>query len=160
MQQAQALIAAHGGQKGTITIAILDVDDFKSINDTFAHDTGDIVLKNLTAIMTQNLRDTDIMGRYGGEEFILLLPNAKVNDVKMVFNRIQNALKQHVCEYEGNRINLPITISMGASIVREIICDVTDMEVTKFLGKIINKADKKVYKAKEMGKDQLKIAFL
>lgn len=160
MQQAKALLGKQNKQFSPLGIALIDIDNFKNINDSFGHEVGDTVLKNFTQIVQQNMRDTDVLGRYGGEEFILILPNAETQDVTFVFERIQKALKQHVCKIENQEITLPITVSMGASVVQSVSVDGANNNLSKFLSMIINKADKKVYEAKELGKNQLKVASI
>jgi len=157
MYQAKAMLSEQVNKKDSMTIAILDVDNFKAINDTYGHDVGDKALQNLSSIMIDALRETDVMGRYGGEEFIILLPNAGEKEIKMIFSRIQSALKNHICEYNGKNIVLPITVSMGAAIVTHVPEQLDDNEQKVLLNSIIKKADNKTYEAKEEGKDQLKL---
>jgi diguanylate cyclase (GGDEF)-like protein len=160
MYQAKLMLNNQVNKKDSMIIAILDVDNFKIINDTYGHDIGDKVLQNLTLIMIDALRETDVMGRYGGEEFIILLPNAGEKEIRMVFLRIQSALKQHVCEYHGETIALPITVSIGAAIVSHVPDELAEKEQKLLLHNIIKKADNKTYEAKGEGKDQLKLDTL
>jgi diguanylate cyclase (GGDEF)-like protein len=156
MHQAKVMLSNQVNKKYSMTIAILDVDNFKAVNDTYGHDVGDKVLQNLSSIMLGALRETDVMGRYGGEEFIILLPNAGETEVTMIFSRMQQALKNHICEYKGENIILPITISMGASVVSDVPEQLDENEQKLLLDTIIKKADIKAYEAKEEGKDQLR----
>jgi diguanylate cyclase (GGDEF)-like protein len=156
MHQAKVMLSNQVNKKYSMTIAILDVDNFKAVNDTYGHDVGDKVLQNLSSIMLGALRETDVMGRYGGEEFIILLPNAGETEVTMIFYRMQQALKNHICEYKGESIVLPITISMGASVVSYVPEQLDENEQKLLLDTIIKKADNKAYEAKEEGKDQLR----
>ncbi|PKI00807.1 diguanylate cyclase [Glaciecola sp. 33A] len=156
MHQAKVMLSNQVNKKYSMTIAILDVDNFKAVNDTYGHDVGDKVLQNLSSIMLGALRETDVMGRYGGEEFIILLPNAGEKEVTMIFYRMQQALKNHICEYKGESIILPITISMGASVVSYVPEQLDENEQKLLLDTIIKKADIKAYEAKEEGKDQLR----
>lgn len=156
MHQAKVMLSNQVNKKYSMTIAILDVDNFKAVNDTYGHDVGDKVLQNLSSIMLGALRETDVMGRYGGEEFIILLPNAGEKEVTMIFSRMQQALKNHICEYKGESIILPITISMGASVVSYVPEQLDENEQKLLLDTVIKKADIKAYEAKEEGKDQLR----
>ncbi|WP_026843656.1 tetratricopeptide repeat-containing diguanylate cyclase [Brumicola pallidula] len=156
MHQAKVMLSNQVNKKHSMTIAILDVDNFKAVNDTYGHDVGDKVLQNLSSIMLGALRETDVMGRYGGEEFIILLPNAGEKEVTIIFYRMQQALKNHICEYKGESIVLPITISMGASVVSYVPEQLDENEQKLLLDTIIKKADNKAYEAKEEGKDQLR----
>jgi diguanylate cyclase (GGDEF)-like protein len=160
MYQAKVMLSNQVNKKDSMIIAILDIDNFKAINDTYGHDIGDKALQNLTLIMTNALRETDVMGRYGGEEFIILLPNAGEKEIRMIFSRIQSALKNHVCEYHGETIALPITVSIGAAMVSHVPDKLDEKEQKLLLHAIIKKADNKTYEAKEEGKDQLKLDTL
>ncbi|MFT7097653.1 MAG: diguanylate cyclase (GGDEF)-like protein, partial [Glaciecola sp.] len=160
MSQAKVMMSNQVNKKDSMIIAILDVDNFKAINDTYGHDIGDKALQNLTLIMTEALRETDVMGRYGGEEFIILLPNAGEKEIKMIFSRIQSALKNLVCEYQSETIALPITVSIGAVLVSHVPDKLDEKELSLLLHNIITKADNKTYEAKEEGKDQLKLDTL
>jgi diguanylate cyclase (GGDEF)-like protein len=156
-----SLMQAYGmmrnsNNKNSMIIAILDVDNFKVVNDTYGHDIGDIVLQNLSSIIKGVLRDTDIIGRYGGEEFILLLPNADEQEITRIFSRIQIALRNHVCEYNSEQIAMPLSVSMGAVIATDIPDKVEEKENSLLLDKIIKQADEKAYEAKGGGKDQLR----
>jgi len=156
MHQAKVMLSEQVNKKYSMTIAILDVDNFKAVNDTYGHDVGDKVLQNLSSIMLGVLRETDVMGRYGGEEFIILLPNAGEKEITVIFSRMQQALKSHICEYNGENIILPITVSMGASVVSDVPEQLNENEQKMLLDTIIKKADNKTYEAKEEGKDQLR----
>jgi two-component system cell cycle response regulator len=99
------------------------------------------------------LRESDVIGRYGGEEFILLLPNADEQEITRIFSRIQIALQNHVCEYNVEHIAMPLSISMGAVIAADIPDNVEEQENSLLLDKIIKQADEKAYEAKEGGKN-------
>jgi diguanylate cyclase (GGDEF)-like protein len=159
MLQAKNMLIAQASKTDSLAIALIDVDNFKFINDTYGHDIGDEVLKNLTSIITNNLRNIDVLGRYGGEEFIVLLPSANEKSISLIFERIQAALKQHVCSCEGDVLRLPITISMGADIVNKIPKNTNDKEVSLMLNSIVKNADNTLYEAKKKGKDQLQFVI-
>ena len=142
-------------QSVSMAVAIIDVDNFKNINDTFGHDVGDSVLKNISQVLGTNIRQNDVMGRYGGEEFILILPNASELDLHTIFMRIQRSLQAHTCELEDHQISLPITVSMGASIFEPTNAAQTKAQLTQYLRGLISAADKQVYKAKTLGRNQL-----
>lgn len=154
--QANGMMRNSNSNKHSMIVAILDVDNFKVVNDTYGHDIGDIVLQNLSSIIKGVLRDSDIIGRYGGEEFILLLPNADEQEIMRIFSRIQIALQRHVCEYNAEQIAMPLSVSMGAVIATDIPDNVEEQENSLLLDKIIKQADEKAYEAKEGGKDQLR----
>lgn len=143
------------GLKSSMAVAIVDVDNFKSINDAHGHDVGDQVLINIANVLLNNIREHDVMGRYGGEEFILVLPNASEDDVHSIFERIQKALKQHVCEINDKVVALPVTISMGANVFQPEHHLQNESLLNTHLSRLINTADHQVYKAKAAGRDQL-----
>jgi diguanylate cyclase (GGDEF)-like protein len=157
MAQAKGMLVKLSTQKESMIIAILDVDNFKAVNDTYGHEVGDKVLQNLTSIIIDALRETDVIGRYGGEEFIILLPNAGEKEITMIFSRVQAVLKAHICEYNGDNIALPITVSIGASVVTNVSDKLDDNGQNLLLETIIKQADEKAYEAKKEGKNQLKL---
>ncbi len=94
------------------SLIYIDLNDFKVINDKFGHAGGDKALMDLTAILKKNLRDSDVLGRLGGDEFGIILPSA---DEKMAHQKAQSLVKQvekHVTQYDGNKIK--ISLSYGA----------------------------------------------
>jgi diguanylate cyclase (GGDEF)-like protein len=157
MEQAKGMLTNNVSKNGSMIIAILDVDNFKSINDTYGHDVGDKVLQNLTSIIIGALRETDVIGRYGGEEFIILLPSAGEKEITMIFDRVQTALKNHNCEYHGESVALPITVSIGAAVVNKVTEKIDHKGQDLLLDTIIKQADEKAYEAKKGGKDQLRL---
>jgi len=160
LMQAKGMMRSSNNNKNSMIIAILDVDNFKTVNDTFGHDIGDIVLQNLSLIIKGALRESDVIGRYGGEEFILLLPNADEQEITRIFSRIQIALQNHFCEYNAEQIAMPLSVSMGAVIAADIPDNVEEQEHSLLLDKIIKRADEKAYEAKEGGKNQLRCVNL
>lgn len=159
MHQAKDMLSNHVGKNDSMIIAILDVDDFKAINDTFGHDAGDKALQTLVSIIADALRETDVIGRYGGEEFIILLPSAGEKEITKIFYRIQSALKNHTYKYEDKNVAIPITVSIGATIISHISKELNENEQKLLLSNIIKSADNKVYEAKNEGKDQLKLVY-
>jgi diguanylate cyclase (GGDEF)-like protein len=155
LKQAKGMLSSPNDIKNSMIIAILDVDNFKVVNDTHGHDVGDQVLQNLSSIIKGVLREDDVIGRYGGEEFILLLPNADEQEITRIFSRIQIALQHHVCEYNGEHMAMPLSVSMGAVIATDTPNSAEEQENSLLLDKIIKQADEKAYEAKEGGKNQL-----
>ncbi|MEQ8314178.1 MAG: GGDEF domain-containing protein [Gammaproteobacteria bacterium] len=122
-------------QKDPFTIVLLDVDHFKKYNDTYGHSAGDELLIKLARILTDCSRDQDLVVRYGGEEFLLVLPSTKLEAAKVVCNRISEAVKQQT----------DVTISGGLAM---------QSEGTPF-EELIEQADAKLYEAKESGRDAI-----
>ena len=98
-------------------IAIFDIDDFKKVNDTYGHAAGDYVLRQITAIIkATGLRDRDLLGRWGGEEFLLLVVNSSVDEAMNLTERIRKAIEKYEFNYQGNKF--PVTISMGVANIK------------------------------------------
>lgn len=119
-------------QDTILSLAIVDIDDFKSVNDTFGHLFGDKVLKEIANILKNNLRGDDVITRWGGEEFIIVLPNTEVKSAKVVFNRIRKMIEKH-------DFGCKITVSGGIASVNGYIES----------DKLIEMADKALYEAKK-----------
>lgn len=129
--------------KNNTGIMMIDIDFFKKINDTYGHLTGDMVLISVADCIKSNIRRSDILGRYGGEEFIVLLPNVTPNNLYDVGEKIRIAVK------EGTKDDLPTTVSIGA--VQKALQENSKEEMDY----IIKKADECLYKAKESGRDRV-----
>lgn len=125
------------------SIIMLDIDFFKRVNDDFGHQTGDIVLKNLVAIIKNGLRDSDFLCRYGGEEFVIILPQSDEADAYEIAERIRKSVKLNLT-IEGKKSK--ITISIGCAELRA-----SELENVDSLIKI---ADKALYYAKNRGRDR------
>ncbi|MCW8837725.1 MAG: sensor domain-containing diguanylate cyclase [Thiovulaceae bacterium] len=122
------------------SLLIYDIDHFKKINDSFGHKIGDIVLVELVEVTKQHIRQSDIFARWGGEEFVILLPNTNLDNALYVAKKIHKAIKNH--EFETVK---KISISIGVAVASE--CDTTETLFTK--------ADEALYKAKEDGRDRI-----
>ena len=127
-----------------LAVAIVDVDDFKRINDQFSHQTGDVVLQKVGELMGQNARLTDIVARYGGEEFVLVLPRTGLETASGVCERLRAAIETH--EWSSIHPNLRVTISLGLA---------SDNTLPNH-EKLLDAADTKLYEAKRGGKNRIK----
>ncbi|RUO39878.1 hypothetical protein CWE15_08995 [Aliidiomarina taiwanensis] len=123
------------------SVLLLDIDNFKAINDEEGHLIGDKVLQALAGLLTSMVREQDIVGRWGGEEFLLVCPNTSLSEVTQLADRIIHALNEK--PLVNNR---KVTVSMGAAVVNE---SVETME------KLIQLADDRLYQAKKAGKNCL-----
>jgi diguanylate cyclase (GGDEF)-like protein/PAS domain S-box-containing protein len=124
--------------KGSFSLMMFDIDFFKRVNDTYGHDIGDSVLQEFSSIVMNSIRDTDIFGRWGGEEFLLLAPNEKLEGAQRLAEKIRKNIEAHSFKGAGE-----ITVSIGFS-----ICD-SYSEKEKLLKTI----DNALYKAKEKGRN-------
>ena len=126
---------------------ILDIDDFKNVNDTFGHMAGDVVLKRVADLLFENVDNDDIVGRLNGDEFVFLLK--KCGDVEKAKKRIERLLKRIRFEYTEGDETLNIQCSIGAAIVDKD-CKETDA--------LYKKADRNLYEAKNYGKNMFIIS--
>jgi diguanylate cyclase len=129
-----------------LCIALIDIDNFKTINDSFGHQVGDIVLVHLVAIIKETIRTNDLIGRYGGEEFLLLLPDSRIDEATAVTARLQRELADKPIAW-GKR-ELRVTFSAGVAVRRP-----GESETA-----LIHRADQALYEAKRVGKDRIIVA--
>lgn len=127
---------------GTSSVILLDIDYFKSINDTYGHPAGDQVIRALARVIRQIVRETDIAGRYGGEEFALVLPDTNADAALQVAERIREHVQKNTVAYEEH--NIPFTVSLG-------ICQF-DSSLKGYMA-WIELADKALYRAKDSGRN-------
>ncbi|MBC7660996.1 MAG: sensor domain-containing diguanylate cyclase [Chitinophagaceae bacterium] len=99
-----------------VSLVMCDIDFFKKINDGFGHQAGDYVLKIVARIMKQTFRKTDVCCRYGGEEFLVILPAATAENAGIAANKLRNALQNEVIIYEDRHI--PLTMSCGVAMIQ------------------------------------------
>lgn len=125
------------------TAIMLDIDHFKSVNDNYGHQAGDKVIQTLAKIVKRSVRETDLAGRYGGEEFAVILSDANSANALYVCERIRKAAEREVVEYEGQSIKF--TVSLGLAEL--------DFNFDNEM-QWLSKADKALYKAKESGRNQ------
>jgi len=122
---------------------MLDIDHFKKINDTYGHLAGDFVLKEIAKIVKNLIRKSDICGRFGGEEFVILLPNTKLSGAMKLAERIRETIQNHTFDFNGKKIN--VTVSIG----------ITSVGVNDSYESLISRADEALYEAKEKGRNRI-----
>jgi len=144
MDLAKAEIRRAERHKRPLTIAYLDIDHFKLVNDSLGHEGGDMVLIHLVQNISSQLRENDIFGRIGGEEFVILFPELDKEKAQIVTQRLLRAVSEK--EINFGKQNLSVTTSIGA-IVWE-----GDKKVS--LDELIQKADKALYMSKAAGRNQ------
>lgn len=135
-------------KKEKIAILIMDIDDFKKINDTYGHDTGDVVLRVVANTTKESVRDMDIVCRWGGEEFVVVLPSVKGSEeILTIAERIRvNINNKTMYSKNGDPIN--VSVSLGVTVYPDEIKE-PDFD------KIVSLADEKLYKAKKEGKNRV-----
>ncbi|MFO8036225.1 MAG: sensor domain-containing diguanylate cyclase [Anaerolineales bacterium] len=132
-----------------LSLIMLDIDHFKQYNDTYGHVVGDQVLKLTVQAMKEHVKSTDVVGRWGGEEFGIALPNANIEQAEMVAHRIRKTLAElPLYDTQGEPIPKP-TVSQGIA---------TLPDHSREIDELIIIADRALYRAKEKGRDQITIA--
>jgi len=134
----------------SLSLIISDIDFFKKFNDSYGHQQGDSILKEIAQIFKQNLRSVDIAARYGGEEFAIILPETNLEDAKLIAERLRK--KVDAFQFPGQDAMLHVTISLG----------VAQFDQTRDKSKkdLIKRADSYLYKAKENGRNMIVAADL
>ena len=144
LDEALSREAAFAQRRGTpLCLGLLDVDNFKQINDTHGHQTGDEALQHLTNVIRENVRPQDSVGRYGGEEFVVLLPDTDLDSATAALVRLQRALTKRF--FLARQQKLLITFSAG---VAELRAEEQPVDA-------IDRADKAMYLAKRSGKNRV-----
>lgn len=133
----------------SFVLAICDLDYFKSINDTYGHLAGDMVLKSFVDLAKKHLRGSDLIIRYGGEEFVLILPAVKYDVGNKILNRFREAFSLLKVQYDENIISTTVSIGM-----MEVSAE-NSFEELECIEDAIEIVDKKLYKAKELGRDMV-----
>jgi diguanylate cyclase len=129
------------------TLVMLDIDNFKQVNDTYGHLAGDEVIKKLVEIIKKTTRETDVLGRYGGEEFTIILPDTPVANVEFVAERIRRLVEK--CTVVYDEVSIKFTISVGIAGFKQSYKDSTQW---------LDLADKALYQAKVLGKNRVILA--
>ncbi|MCF7808359.1 MAG: GGDEF domain-containing protein [Candidatus Marinimicrobia bacterium] len=137
-------LARAGRYQNSLTVLFLDLDGFKSVNDSYGHLVGDYVLRETAHIIRERIRTSDIPGRYGGEEFVVIMVNSDAESCLASAERICNAIREH--HFEMNDITIENRISIGLA---EFPADGETMEA------LIQSADTAMYTAKRQGGDQV-----
>jgi diguanylate cyclase (GGDEF)-like protein len=124
-------------------LILFDLDHFKNLNDTYGHDAGDFTLKTLASIIhSHGVRENDVFARFGGEEFVILLPNTNLKNAFEIAERIRKLIEQYSFIYDGKR--LPVTVSVGVADYRQGVSSGTEL---------FKRADQAAYASKEGGRN-------
>jgi diguanylate cyclase (GGDEF)-like protein len=128
-----------------LAVVMIDLDRFKAVNDTYGHPTGDVVLYETARILKETAREIDMVGRYGGEEFIAILPNTDEEEVARFAERVRTAVEAHLYRDESNEIHM--TCSSGAASF--------PAEGVETPEELLKSADEALYLAKESGRNRV-----
>lgn len=126
----------------SLSIIMLDMDDFKVINDRYGHQAGDTVLKEITSLLPSLMRKSDYLARYGGEEFVLVLPDTPLYNAVQLAEKLRKAIERYTIDL-GDRKSIAITASFG------VAC----LENKRDGNSLMREADERLYQAKSMGKN-------
>jgi len=128
--------------KEPLVLAVMDIDHFKKINDTYGHPIGDKVLRTISQLIDKKVRDSDFFGRVGGEEFALIFTSSELDNVVKRLNQFRESIES--CKFGSKGKRIVITMSVGCAMFRE--GDTSD--------DVYERADKALYKAKQMGRNK------
>lgn len=126
-----------------LAIVLLDIDTFKQINDTHGHGVGDSVLKDLASLLSAMVRETDFVGRYGGEEFLIVLPETALTAAQVVAEKVRQAIESHAFPTVGR-----VTASFG----------IATLDQGETLRDFVHRADEALYVSKSTGRNRVSIA--
>ncbi|MEN8136771.1 MAG: diguanylate cyclase [Thermodesulfobacteriota bacterium] len=137
-------LRTHKRKKRPIAIAMLDIDHFKKINDVYGHQCGDMILHETAQLMSNLLRNYDAIGRYGGEEFLIILPETTSEQSLTICNRIRLTVQNHSYRYNGHKLHITVSIGIATKQAGESMIP----------DRLIAEADRYLYIAKESGRNR------
>jgi len=146
LNKLRELINLANRYKEDFSLSMLDIDHFKRVNDRYGHLTGDEVLEKIATSIHRNIRDTDIVGRYGGEEFIIILPKTNLSSSWGVAERLRTIIEKTEMKDSAGNV-FAITVSQGLA----------GWERDEDATSLISRADEALYKAKEKGRNRVQI---
>lgn len=140
-------MAIHRRYGATYSVIMIDIDYFKMINDNHGHSAGDKILINVAEILPKMTRGVDTVARIGGEEFAILLPDTNRLGTAVMAERLRAAIEQH--KFHADGVDLNITVSLGIAS--------QDAEHADTVGDLMRIADKRLYLAKDMGRNRIAV---
>ncbi len=132
-----------------LTVMMLDIDHFKKVNDTYGHSTGDAVLKSTAQVFSTNLRKADIIGRYGGEEFLVILPVTGELGATLLAKRLLKVVSENVIKSKKHSVT--VTVSIGIATFDPQSSQDDNVNA------LIDRADKALYEAKNGGRNTFRV---
>ena len=130
-----------------LSVLFADLDHFKAINDTYGHACGDACLRHVSAVLRRELEPSDLLGRYGGEEFLLLLPGRDADAARRLGERVRAAVERAALDWNGTQIRLTVSIGVAPRLPDE-----------HAPAAAVERADKALYAAKRAGRNQVCVA--
>lgn len=147
-EQATIVVQEAFENREPVSMLVVDIDDFKSINDRYGHLAGDMLLKNIAAICEENIRDSDLLGRMGGDEFVILLPNTGKEGAIVIAERIRDKTAKFSLFFEGNLISTTMSIGIDYGV---------PLATTYMLKRLYKNADMAMYKSKDNGRNRIEV---
>jgi phosphoserine phosphatase RsbU/P len=130
-------------KRGMLTLALLDIDHFKLINDNYGHEAGDVVLVRVAETIEEQVRATDVAGRWGGEEFLIILPGTTANESRVVMERLVQAIASLPIAYGDQILHVKASIGMA------------QIKPNETINELIQRADHALYEAKDAGRNRV-----
>jgi len=154
--EAQSVLARAIRYQQLFSVMVIDIDRFKEINDSLGHVAGDYVLECVARILEKQMRDTDMLCRFGGEEFMLAMPNTNAEDAKNLAERIQNTVHKTDWNYDGKPMRITMTFGVTDTETIDNLVN-SKKETSEMLEELIKQADRAMYFGKENGRDQISV---
>jgi len=145
MRKLREMVVLAERESKPVSIAMVDIDDFKKVNDTYGHLAGDYILREIAKIIRENIRESDLAMRYGGEEFLIAFYDADGELSFPALERIRSLVENHEFVFEGKRID--VTVSIGVAVFSP--------EEKVSVEEIVERADRSLYDAKRSGKNRV-----
>ena len=145
--EAEAALSRAIRYRHPFSVLLLDLDHFKAVNDHYGHATGDRVLREVAALLCQQIRSGDVLARFGGEEFVLALPNTDREGALLLAERILNRVRTHRWEVDVRKC--PVSISIGLGSLAGDSAETADAS----LDRLLQQADQALYRSKSRGRD-------
>lgn len=142
-----------------ISLCIIDVDKFKSVNDTYGHIAGDIVLRSVSNVIRSSVRSHDFVGRFGGDEFVIALPHTDRKIASEVLERLRR--KVEATTYEGTPPDVKVTLSCGVATLQSFPAERANLkraQLTRMIERMLESADQALYVSKEQGRNAVNSA--
>ncbi len=148
MDRLRAEVARAVRHSTALCVAMVDIDHFKSVNDTYGHATGDVVIRSVANALSDAVRDSDIVGRLGGEEFAVILPDSRLEDATQTCERLRQSIENTTVSTDEGK-PLSVTASLG-------LVEYTKSDQTA--DTLLNLADEALYESKQNGRNRLTVA--
>lgn len=146
MEEAERELIVAKINKSNLSLLMIDIDYFKKVNDKYGHLAGDEVIKMVARACKTNMRINDVIGRYGGEEFIMILPNTDKENAVNIAENIREHIQDFKTDFKEEKINVTVSIGVACAIIKDNSMDIE---------KMIQEADKNLYYAKDHGRNQI-----